>query len=70
MPRRERSKPRPNESRTPEELEKEKERVRKLKQTRSESDIGHYGNDNIDRSQALLDALIREHPERDPANTK
>jgi hypothetical protein len=68
MPRR--SRPQPNESRTPEQLEKEKERVRKLKQTKSESDTGNYGTDNADRCQALLDALIKAHPEKDPANIK
>jgi hypothetical protein len=58
------------EVRTPEELAKEKERVRKLKQTKSESDTGHYGTENADRSKRLLDALIAAHPEKDPANIK
>jgi hypothetical protein len=59
----------PKELRTPEELEKEKERVKKLQQTRNESESGVYHPHNP-QDNPLLDALIREHPERDPAKIK
>jgi len=55
---------------TPEEkLAKEKERIRKLQITIAEQDGKHYRT-SPDGSQALLDALIREHPEKDPAKIK
>ena len=52
-----------------EKLAKEKERIRKLQQTLQEQEGKPY-RASPDGSQALLDALIREHPERDPANIK
>jgi hypothetical protein len=57
------------EFRTPEELEKEKERIRKLQQTRYEADSDEYKSDHDDYDP-LLEILIREHPERDPAKIK
>ena len=59
-----------------EKLTKEKERVRKLQQTRQikiEADSGknyHPGEVGLDVHDPLLDALIKEHPEKDPANLK
>jgi hypothetical protein len=66
-----RAKPRskPRELTEEEKLAKEKERIRKLQQTKQEQEGAHY-RASPDGSQALLDALIREHPEKDPANTK
>jgi hypothetical protein len=61
--------PKLKEFRTPEELEKEKERVRKLKKTKSESDTDAYEPHDT-KDNPLLDALIWEHPERDPAKIK
>jgi hypothetical protein len=60
---------RPREFHTLEEIEKEKERVRKQQQTRNESDSGIYKAYDKD-DDPLLDALIREHPEKDPAKIK
>jgi hypothetical protein len=60
---------RPNESRTLEEIAKEKERVKKQQQTRAESDTGIYKPYDKD-DDPLLDALIKEHPEKDPAKIK
>jgi hypothetical protein len=68
----ERAKPRsrPKELFTPEEfLAKEKERVRKMQQTMYESDGGDY-KAYAHGYDPLLEALIKEHPEKDPANTK
>jgi len=65
--------------RTAEELIKEKERVRKLKKTLSEqTEATHDGRFKVTKVEGsslegfdrLLDALIREHPEKDPAKTK
>jgi hypothetical protein len=59
----------PKELRTLEEIVKEKERVRKQQQTRNESDGNDYKIHDFD-NDPLLDALIKEHPEKDPANIK
>ena len=52
-----------------EKIAREKERVRKLQATLQEQDGKPY-RPSPDGSTALLDALIREHPERDPAKIK
>ena len=60
----------PKELTEEEKLAKEKERIRKLQQTRQESDSGgHYYPGEIGQDP-LLDALIKEHPEKDPAKIK
>ena len=65
-----RREPKPKRILTEEEkIAKEKERIRKLQQTKQEQDGAHY-RISPDGSQALLDALIREHPEKDPAKIK
>jgi hypothetical protein len=64
---------------TPEEkLEREKERIRKLQATRLEIEGTRDGRTSVDQTPGsmvkgcdrLLEALIKEHPEKDPANTK
>ena len=68
----------PKEFLTLEELEREKERVRKMKQTIYDHVEGtHDGRPNVRRtekgfveSDQLLEALIKEHPEKDPAKIK
>jgi hypothetical protein len=57
------------EVRTPEQLEKEKERIRKLQQTVLEKEGNPY-KAYIEDYDPLLEALIKEHPEKDPANIK
>jgi hypothetical protein len=66
-----RAKPRskPRELTEEEKLAKEKERIRKLQITLQEQEGKPYRL-SPDGSKALLDALIREHPERDPAKIK
>jgi hypothetical protein len=66
---REKPRSRPNELRTLEELAKEKERIRKQQQTRNELDVYDYRAYDYEYDP-LLEALIKEHPEKDPANTK
>ena len=63
---------RPIEHRTLEEIAKEKERIRKLKKTLSEQNEGgqHYKAMESDNYDPLLEALIKEHPEKDPAKIK
>jgi hypothetical protein len=52
-----------------EKLAREKERIRKLQITKQEQEGKHY-RASPDGSRALLNALIREHPEKDPAKIK
>jgi hypothetical protein len=60
---------RQKEFRTIEEIEKEKERIRKQQQTRNKSDADDYEAYEFN-DDPLLDALIANHPERDPAKIK
>jgi len=55
--------------RTPEQLAKEKERIRKLQRTRLDPEFyPYYRPDGTPLSEhdALLEALKKEHPEKDP----
>ena len=52
-----------------EKLAREKERIRKLQITLNEQDGRHYQS-SPNGSANLLDALRREHPERDPDKQK
>ena len=66
---------RPRESfRTEEEYEKERLRIRRLQETRLQIEANRDGrpstNELVKEYDPLLDALIKEHPEKDPANTK
>jgi len=55
-----------------EKLAREKERIRKLQQTRVEDSGVHYRPGDLDLRDhdPLLEALIKEHPEKDPAKIK
>jgi len=67
------TKPKPKEPLTEEEkLAREKERVRKQQQNRMEDSGVHYrpGDQDLRLHDPLLEALIKEHPEKDPAKIK
>ena len=68
---------RPNKFATLEDILREKERVRKLKKTLSEKHLlyeqthdGRPKTEGLDEYDPLLEVLIREHPEKDPAKIK